>query len=85
MPDRACAIASPGRSPPSNGEAERFIQTALREWAYAHIYDTSMQRAQHLAPWLHRYNWHRPHASLKAYPPISRIGLTGDNLLRYHS
>jgi transposase InsO family protein len=72
-------------TPRTNGKAERFIQTALREWAYAHAYDTSAQRAQHLQPWLHRYNWHRPHASLKAKPPISRIRLTGDNLLRYHS
>ena len=72
-------------TPRTNGKAERFIQTALREWAYAHAYDTSAQRAPHLQPWLHRYDWHRPHASLKAKPPISRIRLTGDNLLRYHS
>ncbi len=72
-------------TPRINGKAERFIQTALRKWAYAHVYNTSDQRTAHLAPWLHRYNWHRPHASLKARPPISRIGLTGDNLLRFHS
>ena len=72
-------------TPRTNGKAERFIQTALREWAYAHAYSTSAQRAQHLQPWLHRYNWHRPHGSLKARTPISRIGLTRDNLLRYHS
>ena len=71
-------------TPRTNGKAERFIQTALREWAYAHVYNTSDQRTAHLAPWIHRYNWHRPHASLKARPPISRIGLTGNNLLRYH-
>ena len=59
-------------TPRTNGKAERFIQTALREWAYAHAYNTSAQRAQHLAPWLHRYNWHRPHASLRAMTPISR-------------
>ena len=45
-------------------KAERFIQTALREWAYARAYRTSRQRAAHLTPWLHRYNWHRPHGSL---------------------
>ena len=72
-------------TPRTNGKAERFIQTALREWAYAHAYNTSAQRAQHLAPWLHRYNWHRPHASLKAMAPISRLGLNRDNLLRYHT
>ena len=72
-------------TPRTNGKAERFIQTALREWAYAHAYSTSTQRAQYLQPWLHRYNWHRPHASLMAKAPISRIGLIGDNLLRFHS
>ena len=72
-------------TPRTNGKAERFIQTALREWAYAHVYHTSAERAAHLPPWIHRYNWHRPHASLKARPPISRIGLTGDNLLRFHT
>ena len=72
-------------TPRTNGKAERFIQTALREWAYAHVYHTSAERAAHLPPWIHRYIWHRPHASLKARPPISRIGLTGDKLLRFHS
>ena len=41
---------------------ERFVQTALREWAYAQAYDTSEHRAAALPTWLHRYNWHRPHA-----------------------
>jgi len=71
-------------TPKTNGKAERFIQTALREWAYARAYDTSDQRAQDLPRWLHRYNWHRPHGSLKSNPPISRLGLPGDNLLRLH-
>jgi transposase InsO family protein len=30
------------------------------------------------------YNWHRPHGSLNYNPPISRLGLTRDNLLRFH-
>src|SRR5882724_11917910 len=51
-------------TPKTNGKAERFIQTALREWAYARAYDQSDQRAEHLPHWLHRYNWHRPHGSL---------------------
>jgi transposase InsO family protein len=72
-------------TPRTNGKAERFIQTALREWAYACAYDSSCQRSQHLTPWLHRYNWHRPHASLQTKPPISRLGLPDDNLLRLHS
>jgi transposase InsO family protein len=72
-------------TPRTNGKAERFIQTALREWAYARAYDTSDQRADSLPGWLHRYNWHRPHRSLKSKPPISRLGIAGDNLLRLHS
>jgi transposase InsO family protein len=72
-------------TPKTNGKAERFIQTALREWAYARAYQNSDQRSAELPTWLHRYNWHRPHASLKAKPPISRLGLTEDNVLRLHS
>jgi transposase InsO family protein len=72
-------------TPKTNGKAERFIQTALREWAYAQAYPTSEQRAAELPIWLHRYNWHRPHGSLKSKPPISRLALTEDNLLRFHN
>ncbi|MEX1162486.1 MAG: IS481 family transposase, partial [Nitriliruptor sp.] len=71
-------------TPRTNGKAERFIQTALREWAYAVAYPTSRHRAAQLPTWLHRYNWHRPHGSLNSKPPISRLGLTQDNLLRLH-
>jgi transposase InsO family protein len=71
--------------PQTNGKAERFIQTALREWAYARAYDTSDQRAIELPFWLHHYNWHRPHGSVNAKPPVSRIGLSQDDLLRFHS
>jgi transposase InsO family protein len=72
-------------TPRTNGKAERFIQTALREWAYAIAYPTSDHRAAELPVWLHRYNWHRPHGSLKSKPPISRLDLTEDNLLRLHT
>jgi transposase InsO family protein len=72
-------------TPKTNGKAERFIQTALREWAYAQAYPNSDRRAQELPIWLHRYNWHRPHGSLKSKPPISRLALDQDNLLRLHS
>ncbi|QWG14573.1 IS481 family transposase [Bradyrhizobium sediminis] len=71
-------------TPKTNGKAERFIQTALREWAYAQAYPTSERRADELPRWLHRYNWHRPHGGLKSKTPISRLGLTEDNLLRLH-
>ena len=72
-------------TPKTNGKAERFIQTALREWAYAQAYENSARRAEELPLWLHRYNWHRPHGSLKAQTPISRLGLTEDNVLRLHT
>jgi len=72
-------------TPKTNGKAERFVQTSLREWAYAQAYPTSDHRAQELPLWLHRYNWHRPHGSIGAKPPISRLRLTEDNLLRLHS
>ena len=71
-------------TPKTNGKAERFIQTALREWAYAKAYTHSDRRTEELPLWLHRYNWHRPHGSLKAKTPISRLGLSEDNLLRLH-
>ncbi|HUJ82153.1 MAG TPA: IS481 family transposase, partial [Candidatus Acidoferrales bacterium] len=71
-------------TPKTNGKAERFIQTSLREWAYATAYESSKQRRDHLPIWLHRYNWHRPHTSLKAKPPISRLSIPMDNLLSLH-
>jgi transposase InsO family protein len=72
-------------TPKTNGKAERFIQTSLREWAYARAYQSSRQRAAELPFFMHRYNWHRPHAGIGGKPPISRLGLTEDNLLRLHS
>jgi transposase InsO family protein len=71
-------------TPKTNGKAERFIQTSLREWAYARAYHHSSERTAELPRWLHRYNWHRPHGSIGSIPPISRLGLTGNNLLRLH-
>ena len=71
-------------TPKTNGKAERFIQTALREWAYAQAYPSSAHRAVELPLWLHRYNWHRPHGGIKSQTPISRLGLDRDNLLRLH-
>jgi transposase InsO family protein len=72
-------------TPQTNGKAERFIQSALREWAYATAFQHSDQRRTALPAWLHRYNWHRPHASLDKNTPISRLGLTRDNVLQLHS
>jgi transposase InsO family protein len=71
-------------TPKTNGKAERFIQTSLCEWAYAQAYPNSRHRKQELPLWLHRYNWHRPHAGIDDKVPISRLGLPGNNLLRLH-
>jgi transposase InsO family protein len=71
-------------TPKTNGKAERFVQTSLREWAYPKAYETSDQRRRELGAFLFRYNWYRPHMSLGAKPPISRLALTEDNLLRLH-
>ena len=71
-------------TPKTNGKAERFVQTSLREWAYAKAYPTSDHRAAELPTWLHRYNWHRPHGGIKLQTPISRLALTEDNLLSIH-
>lgn len=72
-------------TPKTNGKAERFIQTSLREWAYAQAYPNSRERRAELPFWLHRYNWHRPHAGIDDKVPISRLGLPENNLLRLHS
>jgi transposase InsO family protein len=64
-------------TPRTNGKAERFIQTALREWAYVRHYLNSEERDQHLAPWMHYYNFIRPHGSLGYAPPISRAAPLG--------
>ncbi len=71
-------------TPKTNGKAERFIQTSLREWAYARPYPTSDHRKNALDPWLHNYNWHRPPASLQSMPPISRLHQPMNNLLKLH-
>jgi transposase InsO family protein len=60
-------------TPRTNGKAERFIQTSLKEWAYAKAYETSAKRETMLQPWLDYYNTQRPHTALNHKPPISRI------------
>ncbi len=72
-------------TPKTNGKAERFIQTSLREWAYAHAYSHSSQRSARLNSFLHNYNWHRPHHSLKLRAPISRLRQPLNNLLSLHT
>jgi transposase InsO family protein len=71
-------------TPRTNGKAERFIQTSLREWAYARTYQSSTQRASFLPNFLHHYNWHRPHHSLRLRPPAATLPLHMNNLWRLH-
>lgn len=59
-------------TPQTNGKAERFIQTLLREWAYGRLYRCSQDRAKCLPLWVRYYNLRRPHGSLQHQPPISR-------------
>ena len=70
--------------PQTNGKAERFIQSALREWAYGHVYASSDQRRDALPAWNHFYNWHRPHHGINLKPPVSRLLVPRKNLLTLH-
>jgi len=71
--------------PQTNGKAERFIQSALREWAYAFTYQNSQQRTDALDDWIHHYNWHRPHQGIGGLPPMARLTASRNNLLTLHS
>ena len=67
--------------PQTNGKAERFIRTMLREWAYAAVYGSSPERAAALSGWLERYNYRRRHGALGHRPPIQRLReLQGNNV-----
>jgi len=70
--------------PQTNGKAERFIQSALREWAYGIAYNHSVERQEMLDRWIHHYNWHRPHQGIKGIAPISRLAKSRNNLLTVH-
>jgi transposase InsO family protein len=65
-------------TPKTNGKAERFIQTSIREWAYASPFETSDARTAAMHTWLHAYNTTRPHAALKGKAPVTRTAR--DNL-----
>jgi transposase InsO family protein len=66
--------------PQTNGKAERFIQTCLREWAYGRVWRNSAERTSWLPAFLAYYNARRPHSALGYKPPASRLG--GNNLLQ---
>lgn len=71
--------------PQTNGKAERFIQSALREWAYGIAYNHSNERAEMLERWIHHYNWHRPHQGIQGRTPMTRLRQSRNNLLTLHS
>jgi transposase InsO family protein len=67
--------------PQTNGKAERFIRTMLREWAYAAVYGSSPDRAAALSGWVERYNFRRRHGALGHRPPAQRLReLQGNNV-----
>ena len=60
-------------TPRTNGKAERFIQTSLREWGYARPYSSSAERAEAIGPWIDAYNLARPHAGIGGLSPWQRL------------
>jgi transposase InsO family protein len=71
-------------TPRTNGKAERFIQTLLREWAYRRPYPSSRHRTEALPAWLYYYNWERRHGALHGRPPI-RFLAAPNNLMAVHT
>lgn len=71
--------------PQTNGKAERFIQSALREWGYGIAYNHSTERTAMLSRWIHHYNWHRPHQGIGGNAPLSRLARPRNNLLTLHT
>jgi transposase InsO family protein len=70
-------------TPQTNGKAERFIQTCLREWAYGRLWQNSSERTAWLPAFLDHYNNRRAHSALAYRPPASKLG--GNNLLTINS
>lgn len=88
--DAACAelgvrhLRTRPYTPKTNGKVERFVQTSLREWAYVRPYQSSALREAALQPFIHHYNWHRPHSALAHQPPMIRIPAV-NNLLKLNT
>lgn len=72
-------------TPRTNGKAERFIQTLLREWAYAYSYPNSDARAAELPFWMQHYDFHRPHSATGNNPPATRLGFEVNNVARNYT
>ena len=64
---------------------ERFIRTLLNGWAYAHAYPNANEHKSCLPEWLHEYNRRRPHSSLNNQAPVSRLGLSVNNVMSLRS
>jgi transposase InsO family protein len=68
-------------TPRTNGKAERFIQTSLREWIYAVPYQSSAERTNAMAPWIDSYNTARSHSALNRQTPWQRLNnLLGNDI-----
>jgi len=72
-------------TPRTNGKAERFIQTLLREWAYAYAYPNSDARTAELPFWIQHYNFYRPHSATGSKPPATRLGFVLNNVVRNYN
>ena len=53
----------------TNGKAERFIGTLVREWAYARPYHSNAERLDALPAFVDFYNRRRPHTALGGLSP----------------
>jgi transposase InsO family protein len=59
--------------PQTNGKAERFIGTLVREWAYARTYATNEARLAALSGFVEFYNHRRPHTALGGLSPAAVV------------
>jgi transposase InsO family protein len=64
------------RRPQTNGKAERFIGTLLREWAYVRPYRTNDERLPRLHRFVDFYNRRRPHTALDGRSPLDVLSTT---------
>ena len=73
-------------TPRTNGKAERFIQTLVREWAYGRTFTHSNERNAALPRYMRYYNEERPHMGIRGRSPQLRFEeLLVNNVLDHHS
>lgn len=68
-------------TPRTNGKAERFIQSAMRECGYARAYSSSAGRAHAFSTWTRYYNGVRPHMGIRGRTPQQRYAELVNNVL----